>query len=878
MTLKQLEIHSRFLSDPIVVNLPLDNASSESQSLFDQFDPNSNGRVHLEIDSNLTPDQYRRAEISTVNNRHFDFNSAARFSRQFRNFIPPDQKQLIYYDRLFPLLETNPEMNVWQTAKKILVILGDYHYLTDLAWLARDYGHLELAEDCLLNAYPLASTSREGRKFLEPIDLMLNNVKKELEMINQEQFQKLKNKPYLLAGPLSPVTFSKNNALSFSVAVPPSFIEKNGGDIEQALIDFYTTGQQIKAVSEHSTLELIPTFAILDESHPFDDREGTFSPHLNQERLDNGVFGQEMVYFHVEFFAKEVGDSVKTPQKYDLQVWQNKELVRTEKGALVLQTEGETTVRMAVAADLHVSLDDWKMIRDIVENGSIDTDAAEAVEHFYASANEKVIALLEETDNQFRRGEISRLILAGDLYDYAHTLVTLEPQGYYFTNARLFAWMIENTEIPIYGIYGNHEWHGQRFPPNYHHFNFPLKPDLNKHLHTITEKYFPMKGNVIEAWNALSFYPTRNPPDFPLTFASKILNDQKNNWDKQLDEEEGQFINHYAAHLGPYDSYSVDLLNGFRLYFMPTGPEDVDAQFLAQTFGKRLLYHLTGGGQTIEEMKTYSLKADIKEAIAKAATETHLNGRGPGGENLVALSLELEGAQQNNELLLVVSHFPLFNNYPFLPELIDQEDVLEEETNWALRMMADYYRTPEGKPVLASHISGHLHRRQVNQFHFVFTNPEDKEHYYQETGDVLARKNPATFIHDLHQIRKKFELDQKIKIGQSTDIDFFHQTENDDQTAFVTVQAAGRDHEGDETGYAVVTLDRENGINWHFRNLTVTPSGEVVDMPYLRDYQEFRRSDLEKWDREHEEKDGHSLAGTSGHPPPQCDSPERNLL
>ncbi|MBI2340081.1 MAG: metallophosphoesterase [Deltaproteobacteria bacterium] len=868
--LKKLEIHSRHLDAPVTVDIPQDPFFSENSPLL-KFDSNQDGTIVYSPDRGVPSDTI---EISGANNAHFDFNSAERFARQFQRFSAlQEMQEPVFSQAVLPLIQTPATPEEWETAKRILSLTGDYRHLFDLALTVAQEGNDAVAEDFLFTAYRLAGRNKAGREMIPRIEEKLNEVGARLEQNRQARFEMLTQYPYLLSGATTPVTAGVPASdvcdpdnppevrASFSVAVPPDFIADNADDPEGGILDFFLFDQRVAVRPIGSNdgepagpVELLPLSAIPDSSSPDDDPwSAPFVYHIDPERANRRLFGRPMEYYTVTFAvpSAEILLGGHSTRRCDLVFLEGDETVREEKGTFVLSAEGEEETTVSVAGDLHVSLDDWKNVKDIIDGMTesakkgepVDPRAAEAVERFYASANEKVMEYLEESQNQRYREEISRIFLLGDLTDYANRAVTLESEGYYLSNVRLFAWMIENNEAPIYAVYGNHDWHGPRFPPGYHLFNFQLKPELNEFFSAVSQKYFLLHGRPIEwvdALNSLSPFTADGIYEFPAAVVSKFLSGGPDNiMDVQMAVGGHQFINDYLRESGPYEAYGLNLGNGARAVFLPSGPEEWDPGYILKTFGRFL------AEGAAKEYRTG--RHDYVGAIASAARQTDLNGQGPGGHSLVSLVAELEHARSQGKHVVVFTHFPAFNLAVGRGKEAEETHRLEDKSARALRMISKHYRFPSGEPVMSAMVSGHVHTRSVGDFRFEFSSEAEQGAYETALEKILAEKNPDTLLDELNTLWEKSGLENKIVVTRQEKEDPYR---IDNKTAFVTIDGVGRSLEGDETGFALMHFGADGSINLDFKNLYVNPEGEVVVYDDAEEYRAQRLAETEAWDRE----------------------------
>ncbi len=901
MTLvKQLRVVSEQTGHTVDVDLSWENFPESTQQLMDRLDTNDDG-VLVYTPDHFVPDT--TIEVSHANNAYCDYDSAAQLERAVARCFgspyndPAKNKQTqtarlnaarqlrdqLYNEFVKPVCsKKNPKD--WDMAKRVLMLSGDVEHLLSLGQQALTWGEdnrpfLDVAEDYLFTAMRLASQNSDNRHYMDAIDDALAEVHVALDQRQNAQFDFLSTQPYVLTGKLSPLTaqVSSENSSSFVsavVAVPYAFIQANKGDESGALLRYFKERQSLSVRrgtfndgSDNTEYPLNPLNAWLDEPGSADDSVlASSSPHINQDNLSQGIFGKKTVYYKITFLlpqAEALLGNLNT-RRCDLVFRNGDYVMREETGSLVVQRQSQKPLHIALASDAHISIDDWKNVYDIIEGlkadiragQSIDPKIIEEVERFYESTNEQLIAFLEQTQNGYREGQVDETFLLGDSYDYtnyyrsAEELASLANQGYYFTNARAFTWMIDRYEVPLYGIPGNHEDHGHKPVPSTHIIGgFPEKQELFSNFKYVTQKYFEKKGNWYESLNALATQTHENPFYFPTMVANQLFDLGLNLPPPDASVTgAGEFINIYNQNVASYNSYAVELPNESEAVFLPTGPEVHDLKFLAKTFFKTMFTDI------VEQDISLSDGKGLLKAISHAANSTHLNGYGPGGDNFLALARHLEKARATGNKVMAFMHFPIFNTVTVSEENPDSEDVLDDDSVAILRMLSDYYRDSEGNAILELDVAGHVHERSLTQFSYNFPDENRRQSYYQRLGEILEEKDPDSFVEDMLALRDDYNLDQKMETVRTQGMDGYERQEGVNQdTAFVTLDSLSLRHTETINGYGILTLYGQDhnpntpSFDLTFNNLTTTYAGDYKITTSIADYQSDLETSTQEW-------------------------------
>jgi len=703
------------------------------------------------------------------------------------------------------------------------------------------------AETLLFLVMDCAGREDKASPLIVVAEEKVHEVARVLDLIEDSVSRQNRNNPFFLLGMTAPVSVNYDPSkggkptVVMNLAVPLDKMKDFGAD----WINDYRL-QLNPAGSQTSSLRLRPIAFEKDEDTVADDPYGDTSTfHINHKKLA-GSFERELGFYRVTF-EFETPPDVSTVQKYDVEVYRRSSLQQRVYGSFVIRTP-RAADSMAVATDLHLDMGEAAKLKAILDGIKQDQEAGKplnasdlrAVEHFYASANSKFLAFCDETERALDANEISGCILLGDLVDFVHYLPTLERQGFHMTNMRRFQSLLERYKVPVYGVYGNHDCHGQYCPAEYHETNFPLKDELNRYFSYVTKKVFPQGTDVLTALNGLAPIETGVIPDFLTALLTKFGRPGNNPLDSSWETNSGAFINHYYRNISPYDCYSVSLGNGFRLFSFPTGPEDMSMASLAQLFGRNLISEFKRQGHTPGG------EIDPLKAVIDAANKSHLNGVGPGSRNISALAKTLEAAKDSGERVIANDHFPLFNNVT--GPVRDEEDVLDEDTRWAMRILADGIRDSRGRSVLAMTLSGHVHETDITNFKFHFDNPEERQQYETQLADILSRGDESQQLFaDLRALRTQFKLDDKLRTHRFKEVDDTPAPEFAEVQA-VTVPALGINSNQDGTGYGLLNLDRKSqSASVHFRNLYIDPQKRPTFSDSLMSYRIRRYEELRDW-------------------------------
>lgn len=888
---KQLIVVSSYLDSPLRIPLKEDGKLDTLAS----FDTNHDGIIKISVDS-AKPSS--KIEVSFANNSHFQYNSADALARRLHSLNPLSQAQKneIFDKTLVPSLK-NPGDKSWEAAKRVLILLGDAENLSTLGNLALEEGDPESAEDTIYNALQISADKEDYWNEQGGMKETLFAAASQLDEKERKQFLNLIENPYLLAGSVSTMTSivgpnENSSYVAFVVGVTPEW-EDEQDDPKAAILDFFEKEQRITAQPSklndqlsNLNLPLLPVEAI----QWTDDRRKELSPlystpSINEADVNNNVFRGERSYYQVVFEIPKANEALREyPSRKMNLVFENTEgIVREEKGVFILTKEDDLTPYID-ASDLHVAMDDWENIKDIIEGFKndekkgipLDPLKIKEVERFYASSNERTMALLTLADEKYRRKEISKVQVLGDMYDYANILMTLESQSYHFTNARFFSWMLENCEVPIEGVPGNHDRHGIRWRPGDHPAYYPLigEEDSLPYMEEIADKHFPKNQNAVESLmqslNALNVWSTDDVWDFPMELGKRVLFEVMDDLgnlvgikkqvpyqplDDTLSERDDLIMGNTLQHLTPYQNFTSPGPKNIRFFYMDTGAESHDARFLYESFLKPLgaklslpFWKLITNDFNPESVQQFIDTS--RKAAQDLARNSRLNGAGPSAETLLEFSNGLAQTREEGRFAVLETHFPIYNHVTNKKHY-DADDVIHNPNNHALQIIQQYYVYEDGTPVMLAMISGHVHIRSSAETGFKL-NEEERASFQYDVGKVLAKQNTKTLLEDLDAIWNKYDLDNNLDVERKWDIDNYKVDAHDKRITYLTLDAAGRNDDGDETGFAIMNFKPDGSLIMDYQSFYVTPEKEIVVKDDLKDYRSTRLAELEDWNKEKE--------------------------
>lgn len=688
-----------------------------------------------------------------------------------------------------------------EAARRILELTANFRHLFALSQFFYDQAmapgmteaeneqFLLAAEDFAFLALRFASRTWEGQQnFVEAINNHLWKVQAPLQVIHEKRHQEQIAKPYILASIGTPITATvgqlqgMGNAVFFSVALPASWVEdwdKNGINHDAALLDYFNQKAQLflrPAVfmdqESEATYAMRAVVVHRDRPGPDDDfYGGVFSQHGNQARLNRTLFYNEpRVFYNVGFVLADPALAVGLLQnreikKFDILCKQGGQTVRSVNGGFVVQKDNVSEITDWYLGDPHVKRDDWLNIRTMAlgmlaeaEKDSLEQlpaekqRALEEINRFYSSINDRLVGYLELAEQAYRDGRKHRDYLLGDITDYMNVALTLQKQGYYLTNARLFVWMIERYEGILYTISGNHDHHGRKYPDGLSPRNFFIGRYLRPYLKYADALRFPDTGgdNTDGLKSLFTRATTDGDDDMDFSeFMGTLIGElyAKNEFEAHNDD----FLAPFIQNVGQLETFSLQLGNGFRIFMWPTENEDFNY----------LLFLLKHAPRPRRKA--------VAHGIDLYLNKQHASGKGPRPENMVAMIREAEKAWKNKEWLILAGHFPPFFKGDGPNGLPDTEDALQLPSALVVRLVQWYYRGSDGRPTLRLSMAGHTHEYSETVFDIYFENVGKKSQFRSQLGNILREANPKTIVSELWNLSHEWDLPHRMNIKRVTE-------------------------------------------------------------------------------------------------------------
>ncbi len=890
---RRLTITHPRLSDPVTIPLNWESFPEPLQQELDRLDTNDDGNLtysparggapaggpfevqHTDDTANQLsrlfvsfgesfPSNTRRGDLATLDDR-------TRVLRSIQNGL---------YDHVvLPVLggpSDQNDLSRWIEASRLLEETGDYRHLYRFAQMARsqyeatrNIEFLRVAEGALLASRRFASMSRLGRSGTLPdVDRELQAINPILDRADQEAFQRDIQAPYLLATIGSPITADlatlqgEDGMVYFGVAVPRTFVRENHLDPNAVIARFFneTSPVTIRASAFRDQpgtqeFQLTATAVERDAPGPLDDRiDSQSSFHIDQRRLGQRVFGgQEMVYYRVGFRLPEAAEALgdRPIQRFDITLTCD-ENVRRISGGFVLQNMTGRASRDLFAADIHINERDYEVVQVMTESlarASTQPGAdpalrgqIEEVERFYESMNEQVTAAVDAWNDAYRRGEIDRVFLNGDLADFVNIATTLQHQDYRSTNIRRFREIIGRLEAPLYVVSGNHDHHGQPFPLSLHIRNF-INAEGLRDLYADHYDSHRFTGTLyFEGIKALLPDSSTDEEWIGDVFRELYA-------DNPFSPPNDVFLDHHLREIGIYETYGVSLGNGFRVFAWPTETE-----------------HFNYGRYLLEEAHE-PVGLNALKAIPLYVLNQHVNGKGPRPENFIAFLRELETARARGQRLILMGHYPPFFQGEGPDQTPDSRDTLRGEAALAIRLASWYYRNADGESIVAASLGGHVHHYAETDFILHFEDEGERSRFRTSLGQIFARRDPETIFHDIHEIRHAWDLDSRTEIRrvQEPGSDGFPgpimRSCNENScsyyrargTAYLNLPTLGVPSE-DQAGYVIITSHPDGRIDVAPRFIRMSLQGSLIDVPGS-DLESFRRRRWEEarnWDASHQ--------------------------
>jgi len=667
--------------------------------------------------------------------------------------------------------------------------------------------YLKACEDYLYHAIRMAAEIPDARDYdLKKIDQQIGWVKNKLQKVYDKDRTKLMDDPYFIATMGTPITqfaekLSANKTLDIPVSVPASFlkqfniqIDSNGeltidgkaltqaqlNELNTDLQNYYNTTEklflrpsQFKDTLSSDLYPLVAVNAILDKATLEDDQfGGAFSYHLQDRKIKRTIFDtdtQDRISFRMQFKVDQLpqlllNDPSRSIWKFDLESLKNGLPSRRIKGGVVLQKRVDQSVDW-YSGDPHVHHEDWRTVRNMAQGllqkrrvGSVadlsekDKLALDLIDRHYESVNRKFQQYLEIGEEAFRSGEKNRDFMLGDLVDYVNVAKTLQQQGYYLTNVRLFAWMLENYEGIPYIIYGNHCYHGRKYPKTQsirHFFDFTSKAK-EAFLKLADMIAFPESGGdqldgIQALWTRSVDHHQEHKGVIEFTLLIKRLFDELTA-DDIFELENDDFQHAQMQELGAYDFYTLSLGNGFRIGMIDTGPEDFQ-------------FFLAG-------RKTFP--APVRDAVVRGVdlyiNQQHVQGKGPPPQLMIALKEEIKKSWEKHEWFILGGHYPPFFEGRGADGLQDNEDALRFPAALTIRLLMWYYRHDQ-KSTLRLYMGGHVHQYSETTFD-IYLKKDEEPTFRAELGKILEEKNGEVFMEKIWVLSQEWDLKNRMKIDR----------------------------------------------------------------------------------------------------------------
>lgn len=791
-----------------------------------------------------------------------------------------------------------------EAARRILELTADFRHLFDLSQFFYDQAmapsmteaenerFLLAAEDFAFLAMRFASRTWEGQQqYVNRLHDHLWKVQLPLQVLHEKKHLDQIAKPYVLASMGTPMTATESQlkgteggAVFFSVAVPLSWIEdwdKRGINHETVIRDYFNQEQQMflrPAVfmdqSVDQTYALKAVVVQRDRPGPDDDMYGgVFSQHVDQARLSRTLFNNEpRLFYYVGFVLTDPAKAAELLQnrdikKFDLLLMQRGSAFRNINGGFVVQKDNIPEITDWYLGDPHVKRDDWLNIRTMALGMLAEAEkdsllqlpaekqrALEEINRFYTSINDRLIGYLELAEQAYRDGRKHRDFLLGDITDYMNVALTLQKQGYYLTNVRLFIWMIERYEGILYTISGNHDHHGRKYPDGLSPRNFFIGKYLRPYLKYADAIRFPdTGGDNTDGLKALFTRATEDGDDDVgfFGFMSTLIGElyAKNEFEKRNDD----FLAPFIENVGQLETFSFKLGNGFRIFMWPTENEDFNYMLF-------LLKHAPR-----------PRRKSVAHGIDLYLNKQHASGKGPRPENIVAMIRVAEEAWKNKEWLILAGHFPPFFKGDGPNGLPDTEDALQLPSALVVRLVQWYYRGSDGRPTLRLSMAGHTHEYSETVFDIYFEDVGKKSRFRTQLGNILREANPKTIVSELWNLSREWDLPKRMHIRRVTEpgkngfpgplAQASNRGELNLPLAITTSALAGS-----LPAYHVVKTKSDGSMKIDMHLLHERADGLLTETPasLLTYFEQQRRSALQNWDPElaakiephHQPKDG----------------------
>lgn len=775
----------------------------------------------------------------------------------------------------------NEAQRLWELTANSSGLLSLGQSVFDEARARRDQNDLYQAEQLFLSAFEFASQipahydslgplgyDQNGTPTVwGPIDRALQEINPLLDEIEQREFTSDIQHPYLMSSLGSPVTAEVDDvangfSIPFSVAVPTSVIAHlNEHERDTFLRNYFNNVAQVRVQDFPSptapTHRLIVDKIEWDQPTSLDDPTSeTFSPHVTQRTLNENLFHQEMTYFRVSFTFEHPDQALtalgsRGTRKLDviLNRPENRNNIRRHRvieGGFVLQNTLTRPTKTAFVSDPHVSERDSRILSETLRHLSEDLLAhpdnrqrAEEIDRLYQSATERVLAAVELWNDAYRRGELDRVMMTGDLVDFVNVAETLQRQGYRSSNVRRLVSVLSHIHAPTYVVSGNHDHHAFPYPisvecrslrraeslcdlyeDHYDRFHFAA-PLLLNGITALLPSYFNLD---IEA---------------PIRVATQAYrtNPYANQDDTTLD--------HHLQHVGIYQNYGLRL--GRTMIFMgEAGAEDFS-----------FLHYLS--------MRT----SPPRRTAVQEATDTYINGRLVNARSLLqqeftALIREVLAARSRGDFVIPALHYPMMASGHGPDGTPHNADTLRDEASRAFRLLTWHCRHPNGDPVIPMFIAGHTHTYEETDFELYFSTPQEEAEVHAEVESILTHINEQNMDHiyrDLDAVWTAHSISSHMRIRSTTKPgsegiptllaqEFQNASRRPQRTLSVNLPALGPESIYSGNGYMVLTSTPEGHLSYEMRLVYTRPDGLVTEFEgsQRNDYLANQENDIHNWD------------------------------
>lgn len=763
--------HLRFIrrhqgvEDLATVEIPWDGLTPSMRRRLEVMDINRDGELTVSLGTSPAD---RTAEVN------FSNNTGPALSRLFWAYSGPnpwnnrqrDRSTLearrlqmrrlgreVYTGVVGPLLADTNNRNRWQEAERALAITADSGFLLSTGLRAAD---LDVRENFLLSALRFASRipwfydyfGPLGENQLGPIDRELNAINPLLDARDQDEFHRDISHPYVMATMGSPITAEvadmSPGEVFAEVAVPVSFFQGATGvqDRIETVRRYLNDTARVRlrpsvfrGQREEGEYPLRTGRIFYDAPGPNDDRiDRQSSFHTNQVLLNENFFHHDMVYFQVGFrFENSAREALaallagRPIRKFDLVLTRPSSSGGDQvlEGSFVLQDMNTRTTRTVDASDTHISDRESRIVSETLrhmrdnlllhpENEAVMAE----IERFYHSANERVLAAIEDWNDLYRRGEADRVHINGDLADFVNTASTLQNSPYRSTNMRQLIWILSRLEAPLYVESGNHDPHAHPYPISVECRSLRRLPSLCSHYEEAYDAFHFTGSLVFNAVLGLIPANYNGSLDAGLRIFSQIY--RTNPYANRNDSA----LVHHWQRLGINENYGIGV-GAFRFYSIKSGPEDFS-----------YYNHLYARVPAPRRRNTI-------RAFSQYVLGRRVNSIGPTEEEFTALVYEVQAARLRGQRMIPRLHYPVFASGQGPDQTHNNADALRDPVSRAFRLLIWHYTFPNSNtPVIPLVIAGHTHVYEETDFSFAFPSQTDETRLHRELEAIFSGLDP----------------------------------------------------------------------------------------------------------------------------------------